>query len=108
MCAGVFIVRNQFTVHKSATVLCKSDARALRIEWLRDGEIVEGNSTAGIQELDLEFSLVNDSIHNQVYVCRITREGKDGIQPVTAVQNFTVNVNGKVMLLKNESICVFC
>ena len=104
LCAGVFIFRNQFTVGKSANASCKTDAQALRIEWLRDGVVVESDNTAGIQELDLEFSLVSDTIHNQVYVCRVTREGKDGMQPVTAVQNFTVNVNGKVMLLKNKSM----
>ena len=41
------------------------------------------------QELDLVFPLVNDSIHNEVYTCRVTRDGG-----MTAIQNFTVNVNG--------------
>ena len=100
--AGVFIVRDQFIVGQSATATCKSDAPAIRIEWMRNGEIVESDNTAGIQELDLEFSLVNDSIHNKVYVCRVTREGKDGMQPVTAVQNFIVRIDGKAMLLKHE------
>ena len=97
VCVGVFIVRDQFIVGQSATATCKSDAPAIKIEWMKNGEIVESDNTAGIQELDLEFSLVNDSIHNQVYVCRVTREGKDGMQPVAAVQNLAVNVNGKAM-----------
>ena len=100
----MFIVRDQFSVGQSVTASCKSDTPAIRIEWLRDGVVVESDNTAGIQELDLVFSPVNDTIHNQVYVCRVTREGKDGMPPVTAVQNFTVNVNGKVILLKNESM----
>ena len=52
--AGVFIVDDQFTVGQSATTLCESDIPALRIEWLRDGEIIESDSTVGIQELDLD------------------------------------------------------
>ena len=96
LCTGVFIVCDQFTVGQSVTASCKSDTPAIRIEWLRDGVVVESNNTAGIQELDLVFSPVNDTIHNQVYVCRVTR-GKDGMPPEIAVQNFTVNVDGKTI-----------
>ena len=94
VCAGVFIVRDQFSVGQSAIASCKSDTPATRMEWLRDGVVVESDNTAGIQELNLMFSPVNDSIHNQVYVCRVTREG-GGMPPVTAVQNFTMNIDGK-------------
>ena len=92
----MFIVRDQFSVGQSVTASCKSDTPATRIEWLRDEVVVESDNTAGIQELDLVFSPVNDTIHNQVYVCRVTR-GKDGMPPEIAVQNFTVNVDGKTI-----------
>ena len=93
---GVFIVRDQFNIGESATASCKSDAPATMIEWLRDGLVVESGTFTGIQELDLVFSPVNDSIYNQVYVCRVTRDGENGMT-VTAMQNFTVNVHGKII-----------
>ena len=67
---------------------------------------MESDNTAGIQELDLVFSPVNDTIHNQVYVCRVTR-GKDGMPPEIAVQNFTVNVHGKTIEY-NFPIIIMC
>ena len=94
----MFIVRDLFSVGESATASCKSDTPASRIEWLRDGVVVESAAFGGIQELHLMFSPVNDSIHNQVYVCRITRDGENGMQ-ATAVQSFTVNVDGKIITL---------
>ena len=98
----MLIVRDQFRIGESATASCKSDAPATRMEWLRDGMVVESAAFTGIQELDLEFSPVNDTIHNQVYVCRVTRDGGNGMT-VTAVQNFTVNVDGKMMV--SVSMC---
>ena len=101
---GVFIIRDRFNSGESATASCKSDAPGLMIEWLRDGLVVESAAFTGIQELDLVFSLVNDSIHTQIYVCRVTRDGGNGIT-VTAVQNFTVNVDGKN---DDHDICQDC
>ena len=102
-CAGVSIIRDQFSIGQSATASCKSDTPATRIEWLRDGVVVESAAFTGIQELDLLFSPVNDSIHNQIYVCRVTRDGENGMI-VTAVQNFTVNVDGKIMMVSGRII----
>ena len=79
-------------------VSCKSDSPATMIEWLRNGMVVESAAFTGIQQLDLVFSPVNDSIHNQVYLCRVTRDGENGGM-VTATQNFTVNVDGKMMMV---------
>ena len=93
---GVFIVQDQVSVGQSAAASCNSVTPATKIEWLRDGVVVESATTNGIQELDMVFSPVNDSIHNQVYVCRVTRVGRDGM-PVTAMKNFTMNVIGKMM-----------
>ena len=91
------IIRDQFSIGESVTASCKSDAPASMIEWLRDGMVVESAAFTGIQELDLVFSPVNDSIHSQVYVCRVTRDGGNGMT-VIAVQNFTLNVVGKIVM----------
>ena len=60
--------------------------------------VVESAAFTGIQELDLVFSPVNDSIHTQVYVCRVTRDGGNRMT-VIAVQNFTLNVVGNLIVL---------
>ena len=73
--------------------MCVSDVPATMIEWL-SGEDVLMTSSRTTQQLDLVFSLVNDSIHNQVYVCRVTRL-EDGM---VATQNFTANVVGKTLI----------
>ena len=91
----MFIIWDQYIIGHSAMATCKSDTLATKMEWLRDGVVVE--SATSTQKLDLMFSPVNDSIHNQIYICRVTRE--EGI-PKIAVQNFTVKVDGKTMLLK--------
>ena len=92
----MFIIRDEFSVGESATASCKSEAPASMIEWLRDGAVVESAAFTGIQELDLVFSPVNDSIHAQVYVCRVTSDGGDGMT-VTVMQNFTMNIDGKMV-----------
>jgi hypothetical protein len=84
-------------VDELATASCKSEAPASMMEWLRDGMVVESATFTGIQQLDLVFSQVNDSIHTQVYVCRVTRDGGDGMITTTA-QNFTVNIDGKMVI----------
>ena len=86
---GVSIARDQFNVGQSATAICRSVTPATRMEWLRNGEVVASVTSTSIQELDLVFSPVNDSIHNQVHVCRVTRDSG------TVSQNFTVQVNGE-------------
>ena len=88
LCVGVSIVRDPFNIGEAATATCSSDTPATSMEWLRNGEVVA--SAASTQILVLMVSLVNDSIHGQVYVCRVTREGG-----MVAMQNFTVQVNGK-------------
>ena len=89
---GVFIIRDHFEVGQSTTASCRSDTPATRIEWLSTSnreELIE--SALSTQELNLVFTLVNDSIHNEVYTCRVTREGG-----MIAIQNFTVYVYGKI------------
>ena len=87
MYTGVSIARNRFIVGQSATAMCASDTLPTRIEWLTNGEVVANAISA--QTLPLLFSSVNDSIHEQVYVCRVTRDG------IVAAQNINVQAKGK-------------
>ena len=87
---GVSVVPDTFNVGQSATARCISDTLATQIEWLTQEDVVV-LSAISTKQLDLNFSPVNDSIHNQIYVCRVTREGG-----VIGTQNFTVDVVGKI------------
>ena len=87
---GVSTARDLLIVGESATARCISDTPAIRIEWLNEENVLI-TSTTSAQQLDLVFSLVNDSIHNQVYVCRVTGHGG-----VITTQNITVHVTGKI------------
>ena len=89
---GVSVIRDQFTVGQSATVTCRSDVLATRIEWLTNGMVLE--SATSTQQLDLMFSPVNDTIHNQLYTCRVTREGA-----IIATQNFTTQIEGNMLII---------
>ena len=89
-CEGVSIVPDIFNVGESATARCISDTPATQIEWLNEEDVVVLNATS-IQQLDLIFSPVNDSIHGQIYICRVTRNGG-----MIGTQNFTVDVVGKI------------
>ena len=81
------ITRSQFTIGRPSSAVCTSDTLAARMEWLTNGVVVA--SAMSTQSLDLIILLVNDSIHNEVYICRVTREGGR-----IATQNFTVDVVG--------------
>ncbi len=87
MWVGLSIVRDPFNVGEPATATCRSDTPATRMEWLRNEDLVV--SAVFTQELVLSIPLVNDSIHGQIYVCRVIRSGG-----MIATQNFTVQVNG--------------
>ena len=73
----------------SATITCSTDLNVTSIEWLDSGDIVVESDTSGQQQLNLEFSPVNDSIHNAQYTCRITANG------VVSERNITVTVQGE-------------
>ena len=48
-------------------------------------------SMPNIQQLDLSFNIVNDSIHDKVYICRVTREADN----IVDEQNITIIVRGE-------------
>ena len=76
-----------FIVGMSATLTCTSDVSANQIEWLDSERRVVARVTS-MDQLDLIFNPVNDSIHNSVYTCRVTR-GEE-----IAEQNITIDVTG--------------
>ena len=90
---GASIARDIFMVCALATIKCFSDVPAIRIEWLMINEegIVLLASATSTQQLDLEFSPVNDSIHGQEFVCKVTREGG-----MIKEDSFVVSVTGNV------------
>ena len=61
-----------FIVGMSATLMCTSDVSADQIEWLDSERRVVARVTS-MDRLDLTFNPVNDSIHNSVYTCRVTK-----------------------------------
>ena len=88
---GVFVesIAETYTVGNNANITCRSDVATERIEWLRDERtvIVFGNN---VTQLDLSFTPVNGSVHDQVYICRVIRSRTDVTE-----QNFTMKVDGK-------------
>ena len=80
---------DNYTLGSDATITCRSDTATEGIEWLTQERTIivyESNAT----QLNLTFTPVNDSIHGQVYICRVIRNDSD-----TPEQNFTMNVEGK-------------
>ena len=78
-----------YTVGSDASITCRSDTDTERIEWLtHERAIIDFESNA--TQLDLLFMPINDSIHGQVYTCRVIRNHNDMPE-----RNFTMNVKGK-------------
>ena len=69
------------------SISCVSDAPPTMIEWLDSERRVVARVTS-MDQLDLTFNLVNISIHNSVYTCRVTR-GDDIVE-----ESVTINVAG--------------
>ena len=94
---GVVIesVAETYTVGNNANITCRSDVATEKIEWLRDeGKVIVSESNAS--QLELPFAPVNDSVHGQVYVCRVTRNLTDVTE-----RNFTMKVDGKELRIHN-------
>ena len=90
--SGVLIRTDPFIVGMLATLTCTSDISADRIEWLDQSDLdSERRAVARVtsmDRLDLTFNPVNDSIHNSVYTCRVTRGDK------MFEENITITVSG--------------
>ena len=68
-----------------AQFTCSSDLNILLAEWLFEGQVVV---EAEASQATLIIPTVNDSLHNSLYVCRITTPY--GIQE----RNMTITVTG--------------
>jgi phenolic acid decarboxylase len=91
MSLGVVLenIAETYTVESNVSITCRSDTDTERIEWLtQEGTVIVSESN--VTQLDLHFTPVNDSIHGQVYICRVIRSDSD----IIAEQNFTMNVVG--------------
>ena len=72
-----------------ANITCRSDTDAERMEWLtQEGTVTVSESN--VTQLNLTFTPIYDSIHGQVYICRIVINSNDMPE-----QNFTMNVTGQ-------------
>ena len=88
---GLSIVHDQLKIGRGARAQCISkDTNAAEMVWLNNGVVVANETDPQESVVYLIFSPVNDSIHNQVYVCRLTTT--DGQQ---VEQNFTAKVDGE-------------
>ena len=73
----------------NASITCRSDTDTERMEWLtQEGTIMHVESN--VTQLNLTFTPVSDSIHGQVFICRVVRNISDMPE-----QNFTMNVEGQ-------------
>ena len=60
---------NILIVGETTSLICSSDLDISSIEWLYSGQVVASSTSQ--QELELEFSPVNDTIHGREYTCRV-------------------------------------
>ena len=89
---GVIIKMNtvaNFLVGSNASVTCRSDIDATKMEWLNSkSELIA--SVAGQNNLTLMFSPIHDANHSEVYICRVTRNDGIGKENITVNQTFTL------------------
>ncbi len=72
----------------SAQFTCSSNLNILLVEWLFDNEVV---AEAEASQATLIIPAVNDSLHNRLYVCRITTPYG------TQERNMTITVTGMMV-----------
>ncbi len=81
---------NRLTVGESVMITCSFDLNLTSMEWLYDNTVIMRTTAP---QLDLTFSLVNDSIHNRQYTCRVvTSYG-------TQEETITLRVQGRIKFL---------
>ena len=83
-----------FVVGSAAVVTCSSDSgTADRIEWRsREGQVlVSGDS---VQQIDLVFNTVNDSLHGSNITCFVTRDEGSRANHTVSNQTLPISVRG--------------
>ena len=88
----VAISTSQFEINSPAQAVCTTTLDGVaNIAWLKDGVVViEGGA---LTSLDLVFSVVNDSIHGNIYTCRVTLTNG-----VIHRENITISVDCKIKI----------
>ena len=82
-----------FTVGGRSVVTCSSDSGvADRMQWLSGAGLVLATDTS-IQQLDLTFDPVNDSLHGSEVTCSVTRDEGRPSQTVST-QTLPISVRG--------------
>ena len=102
---GVYIsVFGDFTVGSAATLACSSDGVADRIEWRsREGRVLVSRDS--VQQIDLVFNTVNDTLHNSDITCFVTRD--EGRANLTVNQTWAITVRGGCVQYHNVVDCQY-
>ena len=80
--------------------MCSSLIDVDIIEWLNsDDEVIA--SLINISELTLTFALVNTSINNQMYTCRVSKGA-------SVNKTITISVTGKKMIITMSYLIFIC
>ena len=82
------------TVGEMNIITCSTSLDISDIVWIDDMDAVVASNSGGVQQLDLVFNPVNDSIHNRMYTCRITVVVNTNKSLVIS-ETVTVQVRGK-------------
>ena len=85
------------TVGEMSTITCSTSLDISDIVWIDDLDTIVASNSEGVQQLDLVFNPVNDSIHNRMYTCTITSVAVDQSTDENLVisKTITVHVRGK-------------
>ena len=78
------------TVGEMNTITCSTSLDISDIVWIDDMDTIVASNSEGVQQLDLVFNPVSDSIHNRMYTCTIT-----SIENLVISETVTVQVRGK-------------
>ena len=78
------------TVGEMNTITCSTSLDISDIVWIDNMDKIVASNSEGLQQLDLVFSPVNDSIHNRMYTCRIT-----SIEDLVISETVAIRVRGK-------------
>ena len=60
------------TVGVMHTITCRTSLNISDIVWIDDMDTIVASNSEGVQQLDLVFNPINDSIHDRMYTCTIT------------------------------------
>ena len=78
------------TVGEMSTITCSTSLDITDIVWIDDMDTIVASNSEGVQQLDLVFNPVNDSIHNRMYTCTIT-----SIEDLVISETVAIRVRGK-------------